>query len=230
MREAGPWTHRLRLISWAFVIIGLPISIALQLWLSKISVGATAGEQPGGTLRVRVMEPGGEPARGHPVELQLLPVTGPARTHEILEADGEGWAAFEAPPLRGRYRLLAGGGFYQRVGRERSFLDREGERVEPTEVVLELRAGVQLSFTFTRGSGAPVAGGSLRLDATSLDGPLLGLLGAPIELVQDFEGGGCLLEGLPPLEGTVRVRFSMGTELEFQVRAESGRVELAYEL
>lgn len=49
-------------------------------------------------------------------------------------------------------------------------------------------------------------------------------------MTQEFEGGECLLEGLPPLAGTVRVRFRTGTELEFQVRAESGRVELAYEL
>lgn len=159
-----------------------------------------------------------------------MPVTGPSHTHETVEVDREGWAAFEAPPLLGKYRLLAGGGSYQRVGRERSFLGRGGEPVEPAEALLELREGVQISLNFTQGSGAPVTGGRLWLEATTLDGPLLGLLGAPIELAQDFEGGGCLLEGLPPLEGTVQVRFRMGTELEFQVRAESGRVELAYEL
>lgn len=169
MRRAGPWTQRLRLVSWAFVLIVLPISIALQLWLSQISIGAAVGEQPGGTLRVRVLEPGGGPAQGHPVDLQLMPVNGEPRTHESREADREGWAVFEAPPLLGKYRLLAGGGSYQRVGRERSFIDRDGEPTEPAEAHLGLRDGVQISLTFTRRSGAAVAGGSLQLNATTLD-------------------------------------------------------------
>ncbi len=230
MRVSEARLHRLRLISWAFVIVGLPISITLQLWLSRLSVGVASGDQPGGCLQVRLLDPGGEPAVGHTVELQLLPVGGPPRSFGTSTVNGEGRTAFAAPPLLGKYRLLAGGGGYRRVGRECSFLDAEGNEVEQAETLLELRQGVQIALSFTRKGGGRPAGGQVWLDGSTLDGPLLGLLGTPIELTQDFEGGECLLEGLPPLEGTVRVRFGTGAELEFQVRAESGRVELGYEL
>ena len=220
---------RLRVVMWAVLVFGLPLSIVLQLWLGPAEFGAPAGEQPGGELLARVVDEAGDPVEGATVELQLWPVGAPAETHETRETDAEGRVRFDAPPLHGKYRLLTGGGAHQRVGRERSFVDGKGRPVELAEVVLERRPGVQLELSFTR-SGSPVDGGTVWLDATTLAGPLFGLLGAPITLEREFEGGECLLDGLPPLEGTVRVRFVDGTELEFRVEAREGTVELAYEV
>jgi len=215
---------------WALIAVGLSLSIMLQAWIGQADLSAPAGEQPGGDLIARVVDEDGHPVVGHPVELEVWPSGSQPKVHATGETDEQGRVAFGAPALVGKYRILAGGGGHQRVGRERSFVDDEGRAVEPTEALLELREGVQLAMTFSRPEGSAVAGGTLWLDAMTLDGPLFGLLGAPIGLTREFEGESCLLDGLPPLEGAIRVRFLDGTELEFQVLAREGRVDLAYQI
>jgi len=227
--EGAMRRSRLRGVLWAVLVFGLPLSIVLQLWLGPTELGAPAGEQPGGELLARVVDEEGDPVEGADVELQLLPLGAEPSTHATAATDGEGRTRFDAPALHGKYRLLTGGGAYQRVGRERSFVDGRGRPVEQAEVVLEQRQGVQLDLSFSR-AGSPMAGGTVWLEAKTLAGPLFGLFGAPITLEREFEGGECLLDGLPPLEGMVRVRFLDGTELTFQVEARKGRVELAYEV
>lgn len=227
--ESSLRRSRLRILMWAVLVFGLPLSIALQLWFGPAEFGAPVGEQPGGALLVRVVDEQGAPVTGAEVELQLLPLGAASSTHGTVSTDEEGRASFDAPPLHGKYRLLTGGGAFQRVGRERSFVDGRGRPVELPEAVLERRQGVQLDLSFTR-EGSSVDGGTVWLEARTLEGPLFGLLGASIALEREFEGGACLLDGLPPLEGMVRVRFLDGTELAFRVEAREGRVELAYEV
>jgi hypothetical protein len=215
---------------WVLIAIGLSLSIMLQVWLGRTDLAVSVGEQPGGDLIARVVDEEGRPVVGHPVELEVWPSGGLPKVYATHETDAEGRVVFGAPALMGKYRLLAGGGSHQRVGRERSFVDEEGSVVEPSETLLELREGVQLALKFTREGGSSVAGGTLWLNATTLDGPLFGLLGAPIELTREFKAEACLLDGLPPLEGVIRVRFLDGTELEFQVLAKEDRVDLAYQI
>ena len=222
--------HRLRLVVWVVLIVGLPLAILLQLALGERDYGAPIGEQPGGELRARVVDADGTPVVEHPVELQVWAAGALPQTHATQASDSQGRVVFQAPPVLGKYRLVAGGGALQRVGRECSFVDSAGGAVEVQEAELVLAPGAVIELVFTRLGGIPAGSGQLRLEGQTLDGALFGLLTAPVGMTRDFDAGRCVLDGLPPLSGQVSVHFTDGTELSFEVRAPAGTTSVAYEL
>ena len=230
MSEPGIQSSRIRLLLWVLLIVGLPFAIVLQLWTADANYGAPVGDQAGGTLRARVVDQAGNPVPDVAVDLELWPLGGKPLVHQTQRTDALGEVAFEAPPLRGKYRLVTGGGEYQRVARERSFVDGKGREVELSTVELELRAGVQVQLGFKRREGAAVAGGSVHLVGRTLDGPLFGLIGRTVELEQEFEGDHCLLDGLPPFEGQVHIRLLDGTELDLHLEVPQGTASFSYQL
>lgn len=222
--------QRVTLLVWALVLVGLPLAIVTQLVLGPENYGAPSGSQPGGKLEVRVVDEGDDPLVDHPVEFQLWRSGGLPETAVTLRSNREGRVVYDAPALEGKYRILAGGGDLQRVGRERSFVDDKGRPVELKEVELTLRPAAVLELTLTRTEDLSPASGEVTIVGKAKGGALFGLLGAPIKAGEPFADGYCELDGLPPFSGEVQVRFKDGAELRFTVDAGAGRTALAYEL
>lgn len=198
---------------WVVMIVGLPLAIVSQLAWGPETLGAPDGEQPGGLLKVRIVLEDGTPVEGASVEFQVWPTGGEAETSFTAKADAEGRATAEVPAVRGKYRVLAGGGQWRRTGRERSFVDGRGEAVKLSEVELVLKPAAQARLIFTREDAAAPTSGQLRFNGKTREGALFGLLGHPIAVDREFEGGEILLDGLPPAKGELRVRFADGAVL-----------------
>jgi hypothetical protein len=222
--------HRLRVVMWVLLVLGLPLAITLKLVFSSADYGAAGGDQPGGEISARLVDRDGNPLAGQPVELQVWPAGGLPETVETRASDAQGRVTFRAPPAQGKYRLLAGGGELQRVGRERSFVDGDGRAVELEEVELVLVPGAVIELTFTRQGEPPTGRASLKLEGETQGGAFFGLAGTPISLTRNFEGGVCVLDGLPPLTGQITAEFADGASVSFKVSVGTGTSRLGYDL
>lgn len=226
---AEPRRQRAGTLLLLLMIFALPLAVVTRLMVGP-AASLPFGPQPGGTIRGRVLGPGGEAMAGHPVALELLTRDYAVTRHAERPTDGEGRFSFEAPPFDGKYRLAFGGDLYRLAYREVSLIDSRGRIVEVPEQELTLMDGAQLVLRFSRRDGRPVRGGRVVLDGTASGGVFFGLVGLPVGRELEFEGDSCVLGGLPPLSGEVHVFFPSGDAIHSKVRLPTGRTELSWTL
>ncbi len=224
-----PLKYRTVSLILILLLVGLPFLVMAQLLQGPLEQPVPPGPQPGGLLRVSVRGPDRQPLVGHSVSVELLPIDGPAADHAEVSTDGEGRVAFDLPPLDGRYRVQAGGGELRYLRREVTLIDGQGHPLDPGELELDLQEGAVIALTFQRSGGGSL-GGRVVLTGTTSDGPLFGMFGYRVSLEQEFEQGSCVLDGLPPLKGEVRVFFEDGQELRFDVAVPLGTTPLNFDL
>lgn len=205
----------------ALVLIGLPILVAVDLSSLRENAPAFRGNQPGGTVRGRVIDGEGSPLEGLVVELFVTGRgSGPLAT---ATTDSDGRWSLTAPPAEGAaYRLRTGGGPWQVRNREIGFLRPDGEVVgQVLEQELVLVPGATLVLHLgAEGEVAPP--GTVRLRGEWREQGLLRVAPRLIELERPFEGSPIVLDGLPPLVGTVDLELSGGRVISFDVELEVG--------
>ena len=209
-------------------LLALPILVVSQL------VGGTgevvSGSQPGGLLEGRVRDPEGEPLEGHEVILMLVPIDGEPTRQAAVDTDAAGHFSFQASPVEGKYRLVAGGGLLRRFFTEITMVDAEGRALTLDPVVLDLEPGAVLRIVLERDDGRPVTGGTLVLEGTTTGEGLFNLLTYRIRLEREFEGGSCEVDGLPPLKGDLTIRLHSGDVVGDVVRLPAGITTRTYRL
>lgn len=219
---------RLRVALLVALFFGVPALLTLALITSDYAQEARHGLQPGGQLRGRLVGPERAPAAGVEVELFLDPTrgtAGPCQPRVRASSDAQGLFTLNAPPVDGRYTVVAGGGVWQHAARAYSFVGRE----PPPECELELVPGCQLEIRFVRRDGAPAGDGSFDLDGRA-GGFRFGLGRASVSEQGKLTAGVLRVEGLPPLKAHVLVNFDSGERLEFELELQAGKKELDWKL
>jgi hypothetical protein len=225
--EGGAAEPRSRalLVLLLLLIVGLPLAVVGSLMGSRGMLPATVGDQPGGEIEGRLLDPEGRPLAGATVLLSLLPDGAPSEPQAEVETAGDGTFSFTAPPVRGKYALSAGGGEYVRTVRELSFLDPRGETVELEPVELQLEPGCVLTVRLERASDRYDDSGRYELHGRMLEGWALGLIRPSLRKTGEFEDGVVEIGGLPPLDGRLILFLDNGDEVELPLRLEPGHTE-----
>lgn len=215
------------------LVLGLPALVMRGLLVTDLDLNATVGAQPGGVLRGRLVPRGDWPEGtedelgGHALELFTLDLEGNRTLVAESTSDAGGAFRFDAPAVDGRYQVAAGGGVWQRVLREFSFLDRAGQLAPEREVELPLRPGCSLVVEL---ESEPLVAGTYDLSGELKEGAILGVLHSSIQRAASFEGGRIELDGLPPLKGVLRVFYGVGDELRFELDLDPGETQKWVEL
>ncbi len=219
---------RLRVALLVSLFFGVPALLTLALITSDYAQEAKRGLQPGGTIRGLLVGPERQPAAGVDVELFLDPThgsPGPSQPRVHTTSDEHGVFELHAPPLDGRYTIVAGGGTWQHAARSFSFVGVE----KPGECRIELVPGCALEIRFAHADGSLPGEGSFDLDG-SPRGFALGF-GRPAVREQGHISGGVLrVDALPPMKAHVLVRFDSGESLELELELEAGKKELGWKL
>lgn len=214
-------------------VLGLPALVMRGLIDTDLDLHATVGSQPGGLLQGRLIPRGdwaGEAEGrlgGHELELFTVDLSGVRTRVGATRSSADGSFSFEVPAVSGRYEVVAGGGLWQRVLREFSFLDRAGELAPERELELPLREGCALVVEL---QGDPPVAGAYDLSGELKEGAILGILHPSFRREAEFEGGRIELDGLPPLSGVLRVFFGVGDELRLEVDLVPGETVRCVEL
>ncbi len=215
--------QRLRLALIVLVFFGVPALLTLGLIRSDHAQDAQRGLQPGGPVRGRVLGPDGQGEPGVEMRLLLDPSSPEARQESIAAratSGTEGRFELAAPPLDGRYTVVAGGGTWQHAARSFSFVGASEH-----ELVLHVLPGCELEARFTRADGSAAGAGSYDLEGQP-SGGWFSFLGEPARRYQGrLENGGLHLEGLPPMDVRLFVRLDTGESLELELRLELGRTQ-----
>jgi hypothetical protein len=209
-------------------LLALPMLVVAQLVSMRSSGEVIFGSQPGGVLEGSVRDPEGEPLEGHEVILMLVPTDGEPTQESAVDTDVAGKFRFQAPPLEGKYRLIAGGGLLRKTYSDITLVDDEGRALDPEPVDLDLQPGALLRIVLEREDGRPVTGGTLMLQGTTTGDGMFNLLAYGIRLEQEFEGDTCEVGGLPPLKGDLTVQLHSGDMVGDKVRLPAGTTTLTY--
>lgn len=229
IKPPGP-ARRAVTVLLALVMIGLPLIIAFDLSALREAAPAFRGNQPGGTVSGRVLDPGGEPLAGIQVRLHATHAGAPLLAETTSAEDGT-WS-LEAPPLElAAYRLRSGGGPWRLMDREVGFLAPDGSVVGGAlEQDLQLRPGAVLRVELVRSDGLPVPSGTARLRGQWVETGAMRLAPRILDLERPFEGSPVVLDGLPPLDGRVDLVLAGGRTVTFEVELREGeqvqRIEL----
>jgi hypothetical protein len=222
-RPTGPSPrNRLALILLLLVIVGVPVMVTTALITQDVVGEVTQGDQPGGTLSGEVVDEDGHALAGEGV---VLVCVSPERERTVAgrtKTDADGRFELRAPACQGSYELHAGGGTRRRVARGISFLDRDGEPIQPRPVTLELGPGAALELTFLK-AGKPAGPGRYVLDGRERRGLLFGLV--PYYGVHSdgaIEDGVLRLDGLPPMQARLTVRFESGESVDLDLDLRPG--------
>lgn len=227
--DAGPRVRALGLLL-TLGLLAPPLLVVAQL-LSMHNAGeVVSGSQPGGLVEGRVRDPEGAPLAGHEVILMLLPEGGEPTQQAAALTDAAGRFSFQAPPLEGKYRLIAGGGLLRRTFLDITMVNDEGRTLTLEPVDLDLEPGALLRIVLEREDGRPVTGGTLVLQGTTRGEGLFGLLAYGIRLEQEFEANTCEVGGLPPLKGDLTIRLRSGDVVADEVELPAGTTTLTYRL
>jgi 5-hydroxyisourate hydrolase-like protein (transthyretin family) len=223
---AGPGRHaRLFVVMTALLLLGLPLLVVGQMLRDRVQGPVTRGAQPGGELLGRVVDAHGEPVAGVAVELYLRGAKRPDVVVLQVPTDADGRYRLHAPAGQGYYELRTGGGAWMYARREASFLDAQGETVEPPAFDFVLRPGSSLVVELRRADGLPVDGGEVLLDGRwSSSGSFSFLSDRPFSETYAFEGARIELAGLPPLRGRARITLRSGKVLELPLDLAPGEV------
>lgn len=219
---------RLRVALLVALFFGVPALLTLTLITSDFAQEAKHGLQPGGAIRGRLVGPEHAPAAGVEVELFLDPTrgtAGPCQPRVCTRSDAQGAFELVAPPLDGRYTVVAGGGTWQHAARAFSFVGSDPR----AECELELVPGCALEIRFVRRDGSPAGEGSFDLDGKA-GGFRFGFGRPPVREQGRIAAGVLRVDGLPPLKAHVLVRFDSGESLELELELAAGKKELDWKL
>lgn len=220
-----------------FLLVALPGLVVQTLMGTDLDLNATLGPQPGGRLDGRLVARGSwaeeatpEELVGKTIDLYTIAIDGQRELVASVVSGPKGAFAFDAPPVEGKYELATGGGLWQRVLREASFLDRRGELAPHREFELPLRPGCALDVRLVSPDGAPPVSGHYDLSGALDDGAILGLIRARLHREARFEDGHISLDGLPPMEGELHVFFGAGEQLTLPLDLAPGRTSKRIDL
>jgi hypothetical protein len=223
---------RLSALLLLVLVFGAPLVVTTSLVTQEITGEVTSGVQPGGVLEGTVVDEDGAPLEGELVRLALVTDT-PADSQAALSAltDADGRFELRAPPITGHYELRAGGELRQRIVKGISFLDPEGETIQPRPVELRLLPGAVLELEFVLPDGAPAPSGTFTFDGEQREGGLLfGLVPFSVGGGGPVEDSRLRIDGVPPMSATLTVEFDTGEVVELVLEIEPGlntsRVEL----
>ena len=211
-------------------LLALPMLVVSQLLSGPNAGEVVSGSQPGGLVEGRVRDPEGEPLAGHEVTLMLVPTDGEPTQEAVALTDVAGQFSFQAPPLEGKYRLLAGGGLLRRTALDITMVNDEGRVLTLEPARLDLERGALLRIVLEREDGRPVTGGTLMLQGTTSGEGLFNLVVYGIRLEQEFEGDTCEKGGLPPLKGDLTIRLRSGDVVSDKVALPAGTTTRTYRL
>lgn len=220
---------RLRTLMFALLLVGLPLAVSISLIAGRSALPATAGPQPGGLIRGSVQLADDGPASDVPVELVVIALDGSTPARVETRTDEDGRFALEAPPVEGKYAIVAGGGELRRTVREFSFLDSKSQPIDPGELELSVVPGVALTIELVRVSARYVNSGRYELRARVHDGPF-GILPSELTDGDEFDDGRIELDGLPPFEGTLLLFLSNGDEVTLNLKLAPGTHHRSVEL
>lgn len=231
--DAGPHARRrVRALGLLLTLglLALPMLVVSSLLSPPHAGEVVSGSQPGGLVEGSVRDPEGELLAGHEVILMLVPSAGEPTQGAVVHTDATGKFSFQAPPLEGKYRLIAGGGLLARTFLEITMVNAEGRALTLEPVDLDLEPGALLRIVLEREDGLPVTGGTLLLQGTTTGQGLFGLLSYGIRLEHDFEGNTCEVGGLPPLKGNLTIRLLSGDMVVDEVTLPAGSTTRTYRL
>lgn len=217
--------QRLRLALIVAVFFAVPALLTLLLIESDHANDAPRGMQPGGAIAGRVLDHEGRGVAGIDVGLLLDPAGPPADPTETFAArtksGPDGRFELAAPPLEGRYAVVAGGGTWQHAVSAFSFVGRKaGDEFE-----LKVLPGCELELRFTRADGSVPGTGRYELEGQSR-GAIATFFGEPALRRQgEFADGLLRIEALPPIGAKLFVRFETGETFELALELVAGRVE-----
>jgi hypothetical protein len=221
--------QRLRLALIVLVFFGIPALLTLGLIHSDRAHEAVRGAQPGGAIRGRVLGPDGAGLVGVELRLLLDPSAGEPQPDSIAAratSGADGRFELAAPALEGRYTVIAGGGTWQHVARPFSFIGAGGK----SELELRVQPGCEFEARFTRADGSAAGSGSYDLEGQPSAG-WLSFLGEPSRRYQGrLESGLLKLEGLPPMEVHLFVRFDTGESVELELDLRPGHTQRSVRL
>jgi len=216
--------QRLRLALIVLVFFGVPALLTLGLITSDRAHEARRGTQPGGAIRGRVLGPDGEGLGGVELRLLLDPSAGqpaPEASAGLTTSGADGRFELSAPALEGRYTVIAGGGTWQHSARPFSFI---GEQAQ-SGFELRVQPGCALEVRFTRADGSAAGSGSYDLEGQPRSS-WFSFLGEPSRRYQGrLENGLLVLEGLPPMEVQLFVRFDTGESVALELDLRLGRTQ-----
>lgn len=213
--------RRLRLLLIVAVFFGVPALLTLALIDSDHAQDAQRGLQPGGPIAGRVLGPDGKGLAGVELDLLLDPTTSTTPPEAVAvraQSGPEGRFELAAPPLDGRYTVVAGGGTWQRVARSFSFVGRDAGE----EFTLRVLPGCELEVQFTRANGSAAGAGSFELEGHTRGGWFVIFGQPPVRVQGRVEEGRLRVEALPPMKAKLRVHFVTGESLELELELEPG--------
>jgi hypothetical protein len=216
--------QRLRLALIVAVFFAVPALLTLSLIDSDHAQEAQRGSQAGGPIRGRVLGPEGQGIAGVELGLLLDPSAAeppPDSFAARAQSGPEGRFELEAPPLEGRYTVVAGGGTWQHAARSFSFVGREASE----ELTLRVLPGCELEARFTRSDGSPAGAGSFQLEGRARGGWLSFFGPPPVRRQGRVENGQLHVDALPPMDARLFVRFDTGESIELELELEPGRTQ-----
>lgn len=216
---------RLKLVLLVLLLFGAPALVVFSLFDARrqaLVAPEIDGEQPGGGIEGLVRSEDGVGLAGERVELLLVPEDGERVSAAVTRSDQLGRFLFDAPPLRGHYELVAGGGTWQTARQPFSFVDRAGERAAPRPLVLELVPGCRLELRFARADGGPAQEGEYTLRGELGERYFFGLVRTELRRTGKFSAGELVLDGLPPMKAELDVRLSSGAQIDLALELVPG--------
>lgn len=211
-------SSRWRVAAIVMLFFAVPAVLTLALITSDHALEAKTGWQPGGTVRGVLVGPEQQAVSDVDVELLLEPTQ-----HDALpeapavrtRTDARGAFELHAPPLDGRYRIVAGSGTWQRTARAFSFVGPARAATEPLSI--ELRPGCELELEFVHADGSAVRDGTYDLRGEPTGGFFPGFIRPALRQAGAVRAGKLRLEALPPLDAHLLVRFDTGERLELDL-------------
>ena len=174
-------------------------------------------------MRGRLVDPRGEPVAGVAVDLLLDPtLPAPAGEQARIQTTSDAAGRFElrAPPVDGRYSLVAGGGSWQHTVRAYSFVGRDAAE---RELLLELEPGCELELEVLHPERGAAGDGTYELEGAPRSWFDFGLGRPGLRRQGSFQRGLLRLDALPPMEAQLLVRFDSGEKLELRLALDAGR-------
>jgi hypothetical protein len=222
-KQRGSLTRRAFVTLLAFMMLTLPLLVAINLSTSSQEIAAVRGDQPGGLIEGRVLDHEGQPIGHHMVHLSL---TGPSSEvlHEV-QTDAYGSFRFEAPPAaQASYRLRVGGGSWRWQAREVGFLGSDGELIEGgLQADFDLQLGAVLVLEVLGKSGSPMGHAEVCLTGQWVESGLLRFAPRILDQTRSFSGSPMILDGLPPMQGRVSISLDGGRVISFDLELPVGQ-------
>jgi hypothetical protein len=212
------------------LLFGLPALVTLGLLTSSTKAELADGTQPGGSVKGRVVRPGGAP--GADIDVTASKLVGNS-IHDVLvktRTAADGGFELALPPLEGRYLLRFNGKALRESFVEYGWLGRDGKTVTPPPVDVEMGAGCRLEIQIVGTDKQPVSGGRYELSGKTSSGLFGGFSQGTVERSGTFEKGAFEIDGLPPVSVRLQVRLDSGERVDSVLELSEGVVAHKIEL